>query len=80
MKIILSTEAAYVRGGAYANAPQKLADGMYADIKYTPDTDMYREGLLKFDISSFAQGSVKYTIFNGDYVNMDADRIFDMER
>ena len=78
MKIILSTEAAYVRGGAYANAPQKLADGIYADIKYTPDADMYREGLLKFDISSFAQGSIKYTIFNGDYVNMDADRIFDI--
>ena len=54
MKIILSTEAAYVRGGAYADTPQKLAEGMYADIKYTPDVDTYREGLLKFDISAFS--------------------------
>ena len=78
MKIILSTEAAYVRGGAYADTPQKLAEGMYADIKYTPDVDTYREGLLKFDISAFSHGSVKFTIFNGDYVNMDADRTFDI--
>ena len=78
MKIVLSTEAAYVRGGAYANAPQKLAEGMYADIKYSTEADMYREGFLKFDISSLAPGSVKYTIFSGDYINMDADRTFDI--
>ncbi len=67
-----------MRGGAYANTPQKLAEGMYADIKYTPDMDTYREGLLKFDISPFAPGSVKYTRFSGDYVNMEEDRYFDI--
>ena len=67
-----------MRGGAYANMPQKLADGMYADIKCSPEPDMYREGFLKFDISSLTPGSVNYTIFNGDYINMDADRTFDI--
>ena len=78
MKIILSTEAAYVRGGTYATTPQKLAEETFVDIKISPEADMYREGFLKFDISSFAPGSVKYTVFSGDYVNMDADRTFDI--
>ena len=77
-QFILATEGAYVRGGTYADKPQKLADGIYVDIKYSSDPEMYREGLLKFDISNLVDGNIPYTIFSGDYVNMDADRTFDV--
>ena len=77
-QFIWATEGAYVRGGTYADKPQKLADGIYVDIKYSSDPETYREGLLKFDISNLVNGNVPYTIFSGDYVNMDADRTFDV--
>ena len=77
--IVYAVEAAYVRGGSHAGTPQKLADGMYVDIKYhSSSLEVYREGLLKFDISSLTPGSVKYTMFQGNYVNMGADRTFDV--
>jgi len=77
--ILVVKEAAFVRGGSHASTPQKLADGIYVDIKYHATAmDVYREGLLKFDISSLTPGTVNYTIFNGSYVNMGADRTFDI--
>ncbi len=76
---VVAIEAAYVRGGKYANEPQKLAEGKYIDIKHHASSkDVYREGLVKFDISSLKPGSVNYTRFMGNYVNMGADRTFDV--
>ena len=77
-KLVAAVEAAYVRSGIYADTPQELADGIYVDIKYTPDLDTYREGLIKYDISTLVPGSVKYTILIACYINMDADRRFDI--
>ena len=74
---IYAEDAAFVRGGSYAGTPQKLAEGMYVDIKYATG-NVYREGLLKFNISSLEPGDVQYTMFYGSYINMGADRTFDI--
>ena len=75
----VAIEAAYVRGGKYANEPQKLAGGKYIDIKHhSSSMDVYRVGLIKFDISALKPGSVNYTRLTGNYVNMNADRTFDI--
>lgn len=79
-QIIKATEGAYVRGGEYADTPQRLADNTFVDIKYSAAPETYREGLLKFDISALEQGSVTYTVFSGGYVNMESDRLFDIYR
>lgn len=76
--VAVAIDAAYVRGGGYAYEPQKLADGIYIDIKPNNGGDFHREGLIKFDISKFKPGSVKYTMFAGTYVNMGADRLFNV--
>ena len=75
---LVAIDAAFVRGGSYAKKPQGLADGVYVDIKATTMMDVYREGLLKFDISGLTPGSVKYAVFTAQYVNMSAERTFDI--
>lgn len=75
---IMAIDAAFIRSGAYADKAQGLADGKYIDIKATDRPNVYREGLIKFDISKLTSGSVKYTKFIAQYVNMSADRTFDI--
>ena len=77
-KFALAIDGAYVRNGSYADTPQKLAGDTYIDIKHADGAGYYREGLLKFDISALVPGTVKYTTFNGTYVNMGGDRTFDI--
>ena len=77
-RLVAATEAAYVQSGTYADTPRGLAEGIYVDIKYSPDPELHREGLLKYDISPLIPGSVKYTLLIGSYVNMDAERRFDV--
>ena len=75
----VAIEAAFVRGGQYANEPQKLAEGKYIDIKHHATApQVYREGLIKFDISALIPGAVQYTRFAGNYTNMGTDRTFDI--
>lgn len=75
---IMAIDAAFIRSGAYADKAQGLADGKYIDIKATDRPNVYREGLIKFDISKLTSGSVKCTKFIAQYVNMSADRTFDI--
>ncbi|MBQ8408538.1 MAG: DNRLRE domain-containing protein [Clostridia bacterium] len=75
---LVAIEAAFVRAGSYAKKPQGLADGKYVDIKATEMQDVYREGLIKFDISHLQAGQVKYAKFMAQYVNMSAERTFDI--
>lgn len=78
---LIAIDAAFIRGGQLADVPQKLAEGKYIDIKYiggVTDDPGYREGLIKFDISSLEPESVPYTRFAGNYMNMGADRTFDI--
>lgn len=74
----VAIDAAFVRAGQFARKPQGLADGKYIDIKATNMHDVYREGYIKFDISGLKAGQVKYAKFMARYVNMSAERLFDI--
>jgi len=75
---LVAIDAGFVRSGAYAKKAQGLADGKYIDIKATKMPDVYREGLIKFDISHLKAGQVKYAKLQAQYVNMSAERTFDI--
>ena len=75
----VAIDAAFTRGAQCASQPQKLAEGKYIDIKHhSSASNVYREGFIKFDISGLIPGTVKYTRFVGNYVNMSAERTFDI--
>ena len=71
-------DAAYVRAGSHAATPQKLADGIYVDIKEAGGGNMQREGLLKFDISDLTVDAIESISLVGKYVNMTAERTFNI--
>lgn len=75
---LVAIDGAFVRAGAFSGKPQGLADGKYVDIKATEMKDVYREGLIKFDISHLKTGDVKYAKLLAQYVNMSAERTFDV--
>ena len=74
-----AVEAAYTRGGKYADEPQGLAEGQFVDIKYSLDDLNYdRSGFLKFDISKLKIEDVKYASFFGSFANLYAGSLFDI--
>ena len=80
---VLAIDAAHIRGGQLADKPQKLGPngGIGVDIKYSDgntNTPDYREGLIKFDISSIDPASIGNTKFMAEYLNMSAERTFDI--
>ncbi len=80
---IAAIDAAHIRAGQLADKPQKLGanGGIGIDIKYSDgntNTPDYREGLIKFDISSIDPDSVGYTKFMGEYLNMTSERTFNI--
>ena len=80
---IEAIDAAHIRAGQLADKPQKLGanGGIGIDIKYSggnTNTPDYREGLIKFDISSLDPDSVGHTKFIADYLNMTVERTFDI--
>ena len=75
---LIAIDAAYIRSGGYTSKAQGLADGKYVDIKATDKVRVYRECLIKFDISRLDPESVKYTKFTAQYTNMTSERTFDI--
>ena len=77
---ILATDAAFIRSGTYANEAQKLTDGKIIEIKYmsSSSSKWYREGLIKFDISSIDPDSIGYSRFEATFANIADERTFDI--
>ena len=76
--VLVAADGAFVRTGIYENTPQGLAEGKFIDIKATDKPDVYREGLIRFDLPPLQAEQVKYARLLASYSNMSAERTFDV--
>jgi len=77
-RLAKAVDGAYVRGGKYANEPQKLAEGIYIDLKKSSDASYDRHGFVKFDISKLKRNEVKVASLYIGVAQVNAASLFDI--
>lgn len=77
-RLAKAVDGAYVRGGSYGNEPQKLAEGIYVDIKKSGDKSYDRHGFFKFDISKLKRDEIKIASLCVTVAQVNANCLFDI--
>ena len=77
-RLAKAVDGAYTRGGKYADEPQKLAEGIYIDMKMSGDANYARDGFVKFDISKLKRGEIKVASLYIGVAQVNAASLFDI--